>query len=692
MKMRSSAIMLKQNFETIRNTSLTVKLPVFISLLVIAALLITSVVSYLFSSKLLLKKSLDEINANADRIAQGLMTSAQLQAQSAFIISAHNTFRDLLLLRESGNFSDKDFFSAANPYFDKANKTLLRTLQGTRGNVSFIIIDTKGTIVSSTNTDTIGESRADREYFKEALTGKSFISDAVVSKSSGKLLIVFSEPIKDNNGKVVGVYATTTDSKFFTENLGSGLMNSEGIIEILSRGGTVLYHSADPSVIGKQENDPALHEFLKDRAVDGIKTSSSDIGGDYIRWNKIPGSDWTVKVVDSYSDIKRPLKAMLLQLTIITLIAIVIAAFVSLLLSRSIANPIVRLTELFKQLAGGDLTVTAAGRYESEFKDLAESFNIMVEQNKSLIRNMNHSISILNSNAKELDAASDLSAQAIAETSATTVEIAKAMEAQAQDTERIVDKFYDFGEKFVSMNDIAQSVKQRAEEIVDVFHSSVDVIENLSRINNTNEEEVFKISDITLKLQQSSSNISKITEAINDISSQTNLLALNASIEAARAGEHGKGFAVVASEIRKLAEQSAKQSNEINAIIKQNLAFVTENNESVDQIRKISGLQDEYVGKTRQGFQAIMESVTEITKRIISLAGDVSRMQQEKDEVLVSAQNLSASGEEVSSSAQEVTASMQEQSAMVQQLDGMVKSIEQLTKELKEAAMKFKLE
>ncbi|WP_238590851.1 methyl-accepting chemotaxis protein [Paenibacillus beijingensis] len=684
--------MLKQNFETIRNTSLTVKLPVFISLLVIAALLITSVVSYLFSSKLLLKKSLDEINANADRIAQGLMTSAQLQAQSAFIISAHNTFRDLLLLRESGNFSDKDFFSAANPYFDKANKTLLRTLQGTRGNVSFIIIDTKGTIVSSTNTDTIGESRADREYFKEALTGKSFISDAVVSKSSGKLLIVFSEPIKDNNGKVVGVYATTTDSKFFTENLGSGLMNSEGIIEILSRGGTVLYHSADPSVIGKQENDPALHEFLKDRAVDGIKTSSSDIGGDYIRWNKIPGSDWTVKVVDSYSDIKRPLKAMLLQLTIITLIAIVIAAFVSLLLSRSIANPIVRLTELFKQLAGGDLTVTAAGRYESEFKDLAESFNIMVEQNKSLIRNMNHSISILNSNAKELDAASDLSAQAIAETSATTVEIAKAMEAQAQDTERIVDKFYDFGEKFVSMNDIAQSVKQRAEEIVDVFHSSVDVIENLSRINNTNEEEVFKISDITLKLQQSSSNISKITEAINDISSQTNLLALNASIEAARAGEHGKGFAVVASEIRKLAEQSAKQSNEINAIIKQNLAFVTENNESVDQIRKISGLQDEYVGKTRQGFQAIMESVTEITKRIISLAGDVSRMQQEKDEVLVSAQNLSASGEEVSSSAQEVTASMQEQSAMVQQLDGMVKSIEQLTKELKEAAMKFKLE
>lgn len=678
----------KRNFiQRVRNGSIRIKLPLLISLLVVIVTAALSWSMYSRGSSLLVEESKDEINANADRISEGLWTASQMQIQAAYLISSESGFQKLLELREAGTLPEDSFFSGQNPYFNSSNEKLAATLKQTAGNQTLLVFDKQGTIVASSNAGIVGESRADREYFQKALAGQSFISDAITSQSTGQLIIAFAQPIKDKAGQVLGVYASTVDSSFFLPKMGDININDEGNIQIISRGGTLLYDSRNPEKFGTKLE--GIDKLLQLKADDSVVPGQLDQNGEYSRYDKIPGSDWIVNVTDSYKDIEKPVRDLFNNIIWIAVLAIVVAIVLGLLISRMITRPLVQLNGLFKQLAAGDLRVKASDKYASEFHDLADSFNQMVKQENELITNMNSTILVLGESSQTLDSTSKFTVQSISETTSTSGEIARAMASQANDTELIVDKFVSFGEKFTAMSGKAQSVHERADNIVSVLQESSQVMEQLAVVNDKNEDEVRKISSITLKLQESSDNISQITAAINSIAAQTNLLALNASIEAARAGEDGRGFAVVASEIRKLAEQSSGQADEIQQIIEQNLQYVSENNQSVEDIKSISAEQDEYVNKAKQAFEDVLHHIGDITNHIKDMLGDLALLQSSKDEMMDSAQSLSASGEEVSASAEEVTATMNEQAARVQQLTGMVETITLLTSELAESSAKF---
>jgi methyl-accepting chemotaxis protein WspA len=70
-------------------------------------------------------------------------------------------------------------------------------------------------------------------------------------------------------------------------------------------------------------------------------------------------------------------------------------------------------------------------------------------------------------------------------------------------------------------------------------------------------------------LNEKAGNISQVTTTIAKVADQTNLLSLNAAIEAEKAGEYGRGFAIVATEIRRLADQTAVASYDIELIVKE---------------------------------------------------------------------------------------------------------------------------
>lgn len=93
----------------------------------------------------------DEINANADRIGEGLWNSMKLKQEASYVISVHNTFKELLKLRAEGTLSEQDFFSTKNPIYVKANDILQSSIKGSTGTDSMLVLDLKGTIVAGTN-------------------------------------------------------------------------------------------------------------------------------------------------------------------------------------------------------------------------------------------------------------------------------------------------------------------------------------------------------------------------------------------------------------------------------------------------------------------------------------------------------------------------------------------------------------
>jgi methyl-accepting chemotaxis protein len=181
------------------------------------------------------------------------------------------------------------------------------------------------------------------------------------------------------------------------------------------------------------------------------------------------------------------------------------------------------------------------------------------------------------------------------------------------------------------------NVSKNSEIAIDISTNGHKKITDMNSQMSTIRNSVDTAEEEINELVKSSQIIGDITVSINAIAEQTNLLALNAAIEAARAGEAGRGFSVVAEEIRKLAEQTNKETQKIENIvseIQKQIKSVKESNSDIDekvdfaikatdelkntinQINEIISNNNEYVKNVTQMINEEQTSIEEVTKAI----------------------------------------------------------------------------
>jgi methyl-accepting chemotaxis protein WspA len=350
----------------------------------------------------------------------------------------------------------------------------------------------------------------------------------------------------------------------------------------------------------------------------------------------------------------RALTVTLIGGTCIILVAL-IAYFVGRQQSSAIAEPLNRLVGNLDRMRRGDFTERLALDQKDEFGVVGQGLNRLADDLCELVGQVQRSGIQVNTTATQISANAKEQQSTAHEIAATTAQIGATSKEISATSKELVK----------TMNE----VNHVAEETAKLAGSGQAAI---ARMESTMHQIMEASGSITAKLavlSEKTTNINSVVTTITKVADQTNLLSLNAAIEAEKAGEYGLGFAVVAMEIRRLADQTAVATYDIEKMVKEMHSAVAAG---------VMGM-DKFSDEVRRGVAEVRQVSTHLAQIIHQVQTLTPRFQTVNEGMhaqATGAEQISETLTQLSEAAQQTAESLRQSNLAIEQLNGAARGLQ----------------
>lgn len=579
------------------------------------------------------------------------------------------------------------------------------------GFADILILDPQGTaIYSTTMEDKLeGQNLSARAYFQGALDGeetwsKPFYSEVISQNIRALAAPIFTDTDWANPIGII-VILLDQDNQNNLVHKGVEVLGVSGDAYMIDATGLLMTDTN----LGTYTEGAALNVTLDTEAVAKLKPEIEAGNTDYRYTGVYKGYSGkavfgTISVIDvgqSYaglvieleqSEAHEGLRKMQMVSLGIAGLFIALSMVILFIVAKTISDPMGSITDVAAALANYDFRMSVdqklLGRRD-EIGIISKSLQNVVNNMRDIIGEVSQTSESVASSSEALAEVAQHTAISVVEASDTISQIAKGATDQAEHTTIGASTVNELSRLIEADNAHIEQLNMATNQANNLVMAGLNVVEDLSQKTLHISEATKVVQQSILETNDSSMKIGEASNMIASIADQTNLLALNAAIEAARAGDQGKGFAVVADEIRKLAEQSAESTRQIDEIVNKLKKDADHAVSKMTEAANLVELQTESVNQTGKNYHEISMAM-DTAKSAVAILMDASELMNKRNvEVQDLIQNLSAIAQENAASTQEASAYMDQQTTAMVQITDASDSLAKMAEELQLLIEKF---
>ena len=344
--------------------------------------------------------------------------------------------------------------------------------------------------------------------------------------------------------------------------------------------------------------------------------------------------------------------------------ALLLASLAGFYLLKAISQPLHHLAGAVEAMARGDFSRKLALARADEFGVLAQGYDRMGADLSSLVGQIQTSGIQVNSSINEITAT-------LREQQATAAQIATTTTQIGATSREIAATSKELARTMVA---VASGAEQTANLASNGQAGLVQMEETMRRVIDATASINAKLSVLTSKAD----NISQVVTTITKVADQTNLLSLNAAIEAEKAGEYGRGFSVVATEIRRLADQTAVATLDIEQMVREIQSAVSAG---------VMGM-DKFSEEVRRGTSDVQQVGNQLSQVIAHVQAMVPRFEAVSEGV----QAQSTGAEQITQALSQLSDAAQQTVDALRQSNQAIDELHQVSAGLRDGVSKFKLQ